>query len=174
MKKILLLSCHPDIAKSTANKTLLNAVKDIEGVTVMDIYKEEFTAENYRKAFDEADILLFQFPLYWGSAPYMLKKWSDEIFFQLIDNQAGVGKKIMVAVTAGAAKKEFGPNGYNLYPIETLVSPYHLQANFSGMGWIPPFAIYDMENENEELKLKNAEEGAKEYRKLINSLVNEN
>lgn len=171
MKKILLLSCHPDIQNSFGNKTLLNAVKDIEGVTVMDIYKEEFTVETYRKAFDEADILLFQFPLYWGSAPSMLKKWSDEIFIKLIDNMAGVGKKIMVALTAGAAKSEFSPTGYNLYPIETLVSPYHLQANFSGMGWLPPFAVYDMENA--ELKEKSAKEGAEEYRRLITSIVNE-
>ncbi len=171
MKKILLLSCHPDIEKSLGNKTLLSAVKDLEGITVMDIYKEEFTVETYRKAFDEADILLFQFPLYWGSAPSMLKKWSDEIFIKLIDNMAGKGKKIMVAVTCGAAKSEFSPTGYNLYPIETLVAPYHLQANFSGMGWLPPFAVYDMENE--ELKAKSAAEGAKEYRKLLEAIINE-
>lgn len=172
MKKILLLSCHPDIQNSFGNKTLLNAVKDLDGLTVMDVYKENFTVETYRKAFDEADILLFQFPLYWGSAPSMLKKWSDEIFIKLIDNMAGKGKKIMVAVTCGAAKSEFCSTGYNLYPIETLVSPYHLQANFSGMGWLPPFAVYDMENA--ELKEKSAKEGAAEYRKLLTYIINEN
>lgn len=171
MKKILLLSCHPDIQKSFGNKALLNAVKDLEGVTIMDIYKEEFTVDTYRKAFDEADILLFQFPFYWGSAPSMLKKWSDEIFIQLIDNMAGKGKKIMVALTAGAAKSEFCSTGYNLYPVETLVSPYHLQANFSGMGWLPPFAIYDMENPDR--KEQSAAEGAVEYRRLLTKLVNE-
>ena len=171
MKKILLLSCHPDIQNSLGNKTLLNAVKDIEGVTAMDVYKEEFNVERYRKAFNEADVLLFQFPLYWGSAPSMLKKWSDEIFIQLIENMAGKGKKIMVAVTCGASKSEFSATGYNLFPIEALVAPYHLQANFSGMGWLPPFAIYDMENA--ELKEKSAAEGAKEYRKVVESIINE-
>lgn len=169
MNRILLLSCHPDLGKSVANKALLEAASTVDGVRIMDIYKEEFTVDNYRAPFDECDVLLFQFPLYWGSAPARLKQWSDEIFFSLIDGGAGKGKKIMVAVTCGAKIEEFGPGGYNLYPISTLVSPYHLQANFSGMGWKPPFAVYGMEDS--ELSARRIPEGAERYKELLSSIV---
>ncbi|PIE76888.1 MAG: hypothetical protein CSA13_02260 [Clostridiales bacterium] len=171
MNNILILLSHPDLKKSVANKALFEAAKGIDGVTILDIYKEEFSVETYREPFDACDILVFQFPLYWGSAPARLKEWSDRIFFSLIDGMAGAGKKIMVATTAGAPKSSFAPDGFNLYEVKTLMAPYHLQANYSGMGWIPPFVVYDMENE--ELAQTSAREGAKRYRELLIKLVNE-
>ncbi len=40
MKKILILFAHPAYQKSIINKALVNGVKDLKGVTVVDLYEK--------------------------------------------------------------------------------------------------------------------------------------
>lgn len=169
MNKILLLVAHPDISASKANAALLDAVKDLPHVKIMHLYEEEFCRDTYLEAFTSADILLFQFPMYYGSSPSLLKRWSDEIFITFFDSPGYADKSLMVATTVGAPASAFTPEGINLYPVHTLLSPFHLQANFSGMRWLPEFVVYGVDDPKE--GAAHISEGAQAYRRLLSSLA---
>ena len=64
--------------------------------------------QKYQKAIDEADILIFPFPIWWGTMPAILKGFCDKIFLQgwaYKDDENGKmmsllkGKKAMVIIT---------------------------------------------------------------------------
>lgn len=74
---ILLLSAHPNIEGSKACAAMLEAVKGLKNVKVVDIYKTPLEVENYIDDVKNADVLVFQFPFWWGSAPGCLKDWLD-------------------------------------------------------------------------------------------------
>lgn len=63
-----------------------------------DILKEQ-------KLLSEADLIIFQFPLWWYSMPALLKGYIDRVFsygWAYGGGQALVGKKILVSMTTGA------------------------------------------------------------------------
>lgn len=57
-KNILILSAHPDIENSKACKAMTEAVKDIENVKVVDIYKTPLKVENYIDDVRNTDVLV--------------------------------------------------------------------------------------------------------------------
>ena len=72
MKNILVLVAHPNYKESKANKALVEAARKVRNVVIKDIYAEPFTVDNYYDAVKRADIIVFQFPFYWGSEPSLL------------------------------------------------------------------------------------------------------
>ncbi|KAJ8407740.1 hypothetical protein AAFF_G00267840 [Aldrovandia affinis] len=86
----------------------------------------------------EADLIIFQFPMYWFSLPAILKGWIDRVFtqgFAFTDKQRysnGLlkGKKAMLSFTTGSNETMFNPNGINgdmnvtLWPIQNGILHY--------------------------------------------------
>ena len=83
---ILLLSAHPNIEGSKACAAMLEAVKGLKNVKVVDIYKTPLEVENYINDVKNADVLVFQFPFWWGSAPGRLKDWLDTFMLGFMEN----------------------------------------------------------------------------------------
>lgn len=71
---VLILLGHPNMEESNANRAMIEAVKNLGQVKVMDVYAEEFTADSYRQAVRETSTLVLQFPFYWASAPSGMKR----------------------------------------------------------------------------------------------------
>jgi NAD(P)H dehydrogenase (quinone) len=85
-----------------------------------------------------ADLLILQFPLWWGGAPAILKGWIDRVLaygFAYIDGrrfETGLfkGKHALLGVTTGGTAERFSPGGaYGeidivLRPIQKLVLRY--------------------------------------------------
>ncbi|XP_077568788.1 NAD(P)H dehydrogenase [quinone] 1 [Stigmatopora nigra] len=69
----------------------------------------------------EADLIIFQFPLYWFSVPAIMKGWMDRVLTQgfafsmknMYDNGVFKNKKAILSFTTAATKSMFQPNGIN-------------------------------------------------------------
>ena len=164
---ILILLAHPNIAQSKANAAMIQAVKGTPNVEIINIYEAPFKAETYAEAFKKSHTIVFQFPFYWASAPHMLKKWCDEIFFFLQENPGVKGKKLMVATTTGSEYEAYRSGGRNQFTMDELLRPYQLLANHSGMTWTTPFVLYGTSLPDAATRIK---AGAAAYKKQIDAL----
>ena len=81
MRRVLILFAHPVLERSRVNRRLLDAIRDVEGVTIRDLYEDYPTLfiDVKREQADlvEHDIIVFQHPFYWYSCPAILKDWQD-------------------------------------------------------------------------------------------------
>ena len=106
LRKVVILLAHPNIKGSQANKALIDAVSDIEGVAVFNLYELSediaFNVDEWSKIISDASAVIYQFPFYWMSAPSLLKKWQDEVFTHLSKTPAVAGKPLMIVTTTGS------------------------------------------------------------------------
>jgi len=167
-REVLILLAHPDMAASKANAAMIESVKDLPYVRIINIYEAPFEAATYTEAFREAKHIVFQFPFYWASAPHLLKKWCDEIFGAIMSNPGVKGKTLTVATTTGSEYEAYRSGGRNMYTMDELLRPYQVLANHSGMVWQTPFVLYGASLPDADKRIK---EGAPAYRQKISSLM---
>lgn len=78
MNKILVQFAHPAFRRSKINAALREAVTDIDGVTVHDLYAcyPDFLIDvpHEQRLCEEHDIIVFQHPFYWYSTPSIVKE----------------------------------------------------------------------------------------------------
>jgi glutathione-regulated potassium-efflux system ancillary protein KefG len=164
--KVVILLAHPNFSNSIANKALVDAVQNLSGVKVIDIYAEPFTLDTYKQPVSEASTLVFQFPFHWLSAPSQLKKWCDEIFGGIGDGIKG--KKLLVATTTGSEYEAYRSGGRNLFTLDELLRPYQVLAHHSGMVWQTPFVVYGASLPTAPVSI---EAGAKDYKAKIQTFL---
>ena len=111
-------------------------------------FAEDIRREQERVA--EADLLVLQFPLWWGSPPAILKGWCERVLaygFAYVDGRrfdSGLfkGRRAVFSVTTGGTPERFSDEGVYgeiervLYPIERLLLQY------MGYEVLPPFVAY--------------------------------
>ncbi|MCX5189773.1 NAD(P)H-dependent oxidoreductase [Streptomyces sp. NPDC059837] len=134
MSKVLLVVGHPDLSQSKANKALVDAVRELAHVTVHDLYATypdfqiDVAAEQGLLA--DHDVIVFQHPVFWYNTTPLLKQWQDKVFtlgwaFTMDGSPSKlVGKKAIVAVTAGVPAEHYTPEGANKTTLETLLSSW--------------------------------------------------
>jgi len=166
--KVLVLLAHPDMEHSNANKAMAEAISGIEGVKVVNIAKTGLDANDYIQDVKDASVIVYQFPMWWGAAPAILKEWQDKVLIGFMENPGLKGKKHMVAVTTGSPAFAYRSGGYDLFTIDEMLRPYQVSSVVCGMTWLSPFALHGAMGEGSE---KNIEEGAKQYRALIDSIL---
>lgn len=165
LRKVVILLAHPNIKGSQANKALIDAVSDIEGVAVFNLYElSEDIAFNV-----DASAVIYQFPFYWMSAPSLLKKWQDEVFTHLSKTPAVAGKPLMIVTTTGSEYDAYRSGGRNRFTTDELLRPYQGSAIHSGMAWQTPIVVYGMGTADAG---KNIAEGANSYKQRIEMLIN--
>lgn len=150
MKKILVNFAHPAKARSKINKALLEAINQLEGVTINDLYANypDFMIDVKREQALCAshDIIVFQHPLYWYQTPAIMKEWLDLVlqhgWAYGSKGNALVGKLFVQAITAGGDENTYHRDGVNYFSIGELTSPYRATANLCGMVWQPPFMVH--------------------------------
>lgn len=109
MKRILVLFAHPALQKSRANRSLLQAISDLEGVTLHDLYQtypdQLIDIKREQALLAEHDLIVFQHPFYWYSCPAILKEWCDLVLeYGYAYGQEGTalhGKQWLSAITTG-------------------------------------------------------------------------
>ncbi len=168
--KITIILAHPNINESRANKELIDTVKEIDSVVVYNIYEdfvELFDPEVWTQIMLESTALIFQFPLNWMSAPYMLKKWQEEVFTHLSRTPVVIGKSMMVVTTVGSSQDSYRSGGKNCFTMDEILRPYQASAINAGMKWETPIIVYDMTGENIG---KSLSEGAILYKERVEKL----
>ena len=97
-----------------------------------------------------ADLVIFQFPIWWFGMPAILKGWADRVFTRGFAYIAGRkydtgllrGKTAMLAVTTGTSADTYAPDGID-GDILTILWPVHNGLlRYSGFDVLPPFAAY--------------------------------
>ncbi|MDQ0782943.1 NAD(P)H-dependent oxidoreductase [Chryseobacterium sp. W4I1] len=103
------------------------------------------------------DILIWQFPLYWFSAPAILKGWADKVFTmgkfydngKIFSNGFSVGKQAMLSVTTGGPEKNYTDDKYG--DIDSILFPIHRGIfEFLGFSVLQPEIVYSVERLTDE------------------------
>jgi len=172
-ENVLILLAHPNMAESRANKELIEAVKEMENVQIINLYDDRedlFDVEEWSRLLSRASALILQFPLYWASAPFMMKKWIDEVLSGLSRTPAIAGKPLMVATTTGSECTAYRSGGRNKFTVDELLRPYQLCAIHSGMRWATPVIVFGTGLEDP-ARGRSITEGAIEYKQRIEAFI---
>ena len=155
----------PDRSNPELFNPILEQVNAVEKNAIPSDIKEEMDKVLW------ADVIIFQFPIWWTNFPAILKGWLDRVFFngfafnlaemELYDNGPLKGKKGMLSFTTGAPRvlySDQGPHG----EIETIINYFnHVLFEFVGMEVLPYFAIFgpgDLSEDEREKELERFQE----------------
>ena len=120
----LIIVAHPDLEHSVINKAWMEALTGHATIhSLCDAYPTgtPIDVAHERALVERHDRVILQFPLYWYSAPAILKQWTDEVF--------GEGW----AFEGGSQK----------HTLATFLTPYEGLAAFARADYIGHHAFYD-------------------------------
>ena len=178
MKKILILFAHPGYHRSHANKTLLQALRKVEGIHVHDLYQRYpnmfIDVAHEQQLLLEHDIIIFQHPLYWYSSPAIIKEWMDQVleygFAFGPEGHALKDKQLLSAITTGGSQESYTSQGHNRRAVIEYLLPFRQTAWLCGMRYLPPFVLYSYHTIQDARLLRDT---AQEYRRLLIALRDE-
>jgi len=132
------------------NRRLLGALRDVENVTIHDLY-EAYPTMSIDVAREQElmlanDVIVFQHPFYWYSVPSILKEWQDLVLEHGWAYGAGGTKlkdKITLnAISTGGPANAYQKGGYNRFTVRELLAPWEQTANLCGMQFLAPFVVH--------------------------------
>lgn len=121
-----------------------------------------------------ADMLVFQFPVWWFGMPAILKGWADRVFARgfaympgrKYDNGLFKGKLAMIAATTGTSADTYAPDGID-GDILTVLWPIHNGLlRYTGFDVLPPYIAYMPGREDDVNRHKQLEA----YRKRLETI----
>jgi glutathione-regulated potassium-efflux system ancillary protein KefG len=169
--KILILFVHPRFEKSVFNALLIKHIPKTAEITFHDLYEKypdfHIDVEYEKKLLEEHQIIIWQHPFYWYSAPPLLKQWIDIVldfgWAYGPEGSALKGKIIFNVITTGGQRFAYSKEGHNRFTIKELLSPFNQTATLCKMRYLPPFAIHGTYKLTEEEALASAND----YKKLL-------
>lgn len=144
MKHILVISGHTNLKESVANKTILETLEkklpEAEIVKLDELYPDfriDVKAEQERLL--RADIIVFQFPVFWYSAPSILQRWMEETFQHGFSHGSKgdklKGKKLVLSFTTGAPEAMYSRDGAMGYDIEDFLPCFKATCRLTQMDY---------------------------------------
>ena len=148
--KILILLVHPRLHKSRLNRALLERVARLECVHIHDLYEHYpdfyIDAEHEVTLLRQAEVIVFQHPFYWYSAPALLKECQDRVLddggLRSPEGHLLEGKTLLSVVTTGHSGDSYRHEGRNRFTMRELLTPYELIAHHCGMHYPDPVLIH--------------------------------
>ena len=138
MKNILVVSGHTDLEQdSVANKTILENLKQQLPDAVFDLLDAQYPDFNIdvkkeQEKLIKADIIVFQYPIFWYSMPSLLHRWVEKTFVHGFSHgskgKSLQGKKLIASFTTGSPETFFANGG-----IDHMLYPIHGICNLCGM-----------------------------------------
>jgi glutathione-regulated potassium-efflux system ancillary protein KefG len=147
---ILLVLAHPAFERARANAAMLDAARTLDGVAIDDLYElyPDFAIDVRREQelLATHGLIVLQFPLYWYSAPALLKEWLDLVWLHgfAYGETAGAlrGKTLLCAVSTGAQAQSYDRSGLHRYTIAEFLRPFEQTARLCDMRWAEPFVLH--------------------------------
>ena len=148
---ILLQLAHPYMNRSRANSAMLDAISVLPELVVNDLYEHYpdfyIDKEREQELLCSADLVIFQFPIYWYAAPALLKQWQEMVLKSGFAHGEGGNalheKTLFTAVTTGQPVESY--SGF-FNTIDELLSPYRRTAIHCGMNYLTPFVIHNVDS----------------------------
>ncbi|GAL15945.1 NAD(P)H oxidoreductase YRKL [Vibrio astriarenae] len=116
MRKVIVISGHPDLNKSYPNSVILDelgiAFPDADIRRLDKLYPDfNINVGAEQRALQGADTIVFQFPYYWYLFPALMKKWIDDVFtFNFAYGPEGdklKGKQLILSFTIGGPEQAY-------------------------------------------------------------------
>lgn len=177
MKKILIIFAHPTIQKSKIHKRLTDSLKNVDGITVNNLYENYpdfyFDIIKEQQLLIEHDIIVWQHPFYWYSSPSILKEWFDLVlqhgFAYGLKGHSLEGKQVLSVISTGGNKEVYSKKGRNQHTVNEFLIPFKQTANLCLMDYLPPFVIYGSHT----LASHDIDNYASKYKQLLIALRDE-
>jgi len=155
--KTLVIMAHTNPNDSVVNNKIKHALQDEQNVLYKDIkslYRDfNFDVKKEQEDLLSVDKIIFQFPLYWFTAPSVLKQWVDDVFthdfaFRYDENGQWQtlklqDKEFQMIVTIGASEEEYNQMGVK---VKDCLSSYSTTAMSLGMKEIEPYLLYGIDS----------------------------
>ncbi|MDV7719554.1 flavodoxin family protein [Pediococcus ethanolidurans] len=161
--KTLIIVAHPKLVESGTQQFLKTSLANMSEVTwhVLTPKQTHFDVSNEQALLKAHNRIIFQFPLYWYSAPAILKQWEDEVLtrnFVYGTQQALAQKELGIVVSTGDPQRDFKAGSGEQFTLSELLRPYQALANKAQMTYLPPFTIFQFaylsETEKQQLVVK--------------------
>lgn len=157
---------HPHLNRSVVNAAFMQRAAQLPNTTVRDMYSEypdfHINTEREVQIAAQHERIVFQFPLYWYSAPALLKEWEDAILYT--NSALFAGKELFLAVSAGGAFEDYSEHGKQTATMAQILLPYKLTAQYLSMSFAQPFVIHHAHHLSEAELL----DAANQYAALLN------
>jgi len=155
--KTLVIMAHSNPNDSRVNKKIKETLQDEENIIYKDIkslYNNfDFDVKKEQNDLVNVDKVVFQFPLYWFTAPSILKQWTDDVFtngFAFTYDENGAwqtlklqDKEFQMLVTIGASEEEYEQMGVK---VKECLTSYSTTAYSLGMKELDPYYIYGIDS----------------------------
>jgi glutathione-regulated potassium-efflux system ancillary protein KefF len=170
---ILLVYAHPHHSRSIAQRMLLDAVRDVASVHVHSLYDRypdfDIDAQAERALLTQARLVIWQHPLYWYTAPALLKLWFEEVLLRgWAFGEGGTalaGKDCLWVTSTGAPTEGYQPDGMHQHLFEAFVPVVKQTAQFCQMHWLDPLVVHGAHR----IERAALEQHAKQYRARLES-----
>ncbi|MFS8184508.1 NAD(P)H-dependent oxidoreductase [Pseudovibrio denitrificans] len=149
--KTLVLTAHPDLSTSRINRKWFETFAETDGITLLDLTRLggptlTFNVSEQQDFLLAHDRIVFQFPLYWYSAPPVLKAWMDQVLtYGFAYGPSGnklAGKELVLATSTGGPEDSYHAGGYNNFSMDELLKPFQQTALLTGMTYLRPFVFH--------------------------------
>ncbi len=174
MKNILIVSGHTNLNNSVANKKILEELRKRLPNAEIDyldkLYPDyRISVEKEQEKLLKAEIIVFQYPVFWYSMPSLLEKWMEEVF-QHGFSHGSTGdklknKKIIVSLTTGAPKEAYNN-------IDDFLNPIKASAKLCQMEYIGSVVTYGVSYQIRNDKGKEIEEKAINHADRLIEMIN--
>jgi glutathione-regulated potassium-efflux system ancillary protein KefF len=172
---VLVIAAHPYPDRSRANRVLSAAIDGVEGVerrSLYDLYPDfSIDVPSEQAALLRASTIVWQHPIYWYSAPALLKLWFEKVLLVgWAYGRGGTalhGKQCLWVTTTGADDRGYSETGEHQFPFPAFVPVVQQTAQFCGMKWLEPIIVHGAHKiPDDELRAF-----GKRYRARLESLV---
>jgi len=138
----LIIVAHPQLAESSTQQFLRRGAELV--AATWHPLTQNFTIAAEQSQLQAAQRIIWQFPLYWYSAPAMLKAWQDQVLTSkfAIQQQALAGKELGLVVTTNTPARDYQSGAAEQFTFAELLRPYQALADKSGLHWLPPFIVH--------------------------------
>ncbi len=171
---VLILFAHPALEKSRVNRALMEAVRDLDGVTFHDLYQQypdfHIDVDREQSLLRQHRSVVFQHPLYWYSCPALVKEWVDLVLeYGFAYGEGGDvldGKHWLSAISTAGTLRAYCEKGSNQYTIREFLRPFEQSALLCNMRWLPPYVVHN----SQQISDPELDRAAENYRRLIERL----
>lgn len=151
--KTLVVVSHPYPEQSNAIKALQQTAENTPDITVRNLetlYGDDlngFDVAAEQKAHEDADRIVYMFPIHWFNLTPMLKAYLNQVWSYGWafgpNGNALRNKEMQIVVTAGASKHTYSAEGLVRSSMDEVLTPMKASAHYVGMEYAAPLAFYE-------------------------------